>query len=202
MRGDNMGDFAYSFLFSSPLLGESRLFYISGNLLLSINLSRGCRIKTHGLRYSWVWHSFCTFSWAVKKTLKTETQDMLRKIRGFLLKIHPKESKGLTLIEVLVSMIIFATGLLMLVPMIITSIKGNEWADMTTKAAHHIHAKIEEIKNTHDWTTGNDSPEGMIRTWSIEDHGSFLKKIIVGMTWLDKDSTLHRDSVITYESFN
>jgi prepilin-type N-terminal cleavage/methylation domain-containing protein len=127
---------------------------------------------------------------------------MLRKIRGFLLKIHPKGSKGLTLVEVLVSMVIFATGLLMLIPMIITSIKGNEWADMTTKAAHHIHAKIEEVKNTHDWTSGQDSPEGMSRTWTVQDYGSFLKKITVKMIWMDKDNIQHADSIVTYESFN
>ena len=127
---------------------------------------------------------------------------MLRKIRGFLLRIHPKGNKGLSLVEVLVSMIIFATGLLMLVPMIITSIKGNEWADSTTKAVHHIHAKTEEIKNTHDWTSGQDSLDGMIRTWTVQDYGSFLKKVIVKMTWVDKDSIQHCDSIITFESFN
>jgi prepilin-type N-terminal cleavage/methylation domain-containing protein len=127
---------------------------------------------------------------------------MLRKIRRFLLVIHPQGSKGLSMIEVLVSMIIFATGLLMLAPLIITSLRGNEWADMTTKAAHNIHAKIEEIKNTHNWTSGHDSQAGMVRTWTVEDYGSFLKKIVVKMTWLDKDSTMHRDSIITYESFN
>ncbi len=127
---------------------------------------------------------------------------MLRKIRGCLLKIHARGSKGLTLVEVLVSMVIFSTGLLMLIPMIITSIRGNEWADSTTKAAHHIHAKIEEIKNTRDWTAGEDSAEGMARTWTVQDYGSFLKKITVKMTWVEKDSTQHCDSVVTYESFN
>ena len=127
---------------------------------------------------------------------------MLRKIRRFLLKTRPRGSRGLTLLEVLVSMVIFATGLLMLIPMIITSIKGNEWADMTTQAAHHIHAKIEEIKNTRDWTSGEDSPEGMARTWAVQDYGSFLKKITVKMVWVDKDSTQHCDSIVTYESFN
>ena len=127
---------------------------------------------------------------------------MLRKTRGFLQKIGPRGSRGFTLLEVLVSMVIFSVGLLMLIPMIITSMKGNEWSDMTTRAAHYIQAKIEGIKNTHNWTSGNDSPEGMQRAWSVEDYGSNLKRIIVRMTWLDQDSTRHRDSVITYESFN
>jgi Tfp pilus assembly protein PilV len=127
---------------------------------------------------------------------------MLRKIRRFLPKLHLKESKGLTMVEVLTSMIVFATGLLMLVPLILTSIRGNEWADMTGRAAHHIQAKIEQIKNTHAWTSGQDNPQGMTRIWTVEDYGSFLKKLTVKMTWLDKDSTQHCDSILTYESFN
>jgi Tfp pilus assembly protein PilV len=145
---------------------------------------------------------FATSPSGSKKT-KDGDLNMLRKIRRFLLVIHPtKGSKGISMIEVLVSMIIFAAGLLMLAPMIITSLRGNEWADMTTKAAHNIHAKIEGIKNTHDWTSGHDNPQGMTRTWTVEGYGSFLKKIVVKMTWMDKDSTLHRDSIMTYESFN
>ncbi len=115
--------------------------------------------------------------------------------------LHPG-NKGFTLLEVMVSMIIFATGLLMLVPMIVTSIKGNVFADMTTRAAHHIQAKIEEIKNTHDFTSGSDHPDGMTRTWTVEDYGANLKKITVQMTWLDKDSLEHNNVVITYESHN
>jgi hypothetical protein len=90
----------------------------------------------------------------------------------------------------------------MMMPMIVTSIKGNVFADMTTKAAHHIQAKIEEIKNTHNFTSGYDNPEGMTRTWTIEDYGTRLKKITVQMNWLDKDNLEHNNVVITYESYN
>ena len=127
---------------------------------------------------------------------------MLAKITGLLERIFSKGKEGFTLLEVMVSMIIFATGLLMTVPMIVTSIKGNVFADMTTKAAHHIQAKIEEIKNTHDFTSGYDNPEGMTRTWTVEDFGTRLKKITVQMTWLDKDSLEHNNIVMTYESYN
>jgi uncharacterized membrane protein len=102
----------------------------------------------------------------------------------------------------MVSMIIFATGLLMLVPMIVTSQKGNIFADWTTRAAHHIQGKIEEIKNTHNFTSGLDHPEGMTRTWTVENLGTFLKKITVEMTWLDKDSLEHHNVTVTYESHN
>jgi len=127
---------------------------------------------------------------------------MSTKIRRFIQRIVPPGEEGFTLLEVMVSMIIFATGLLMMVPMIVTSIKGNVFADLTTKAAHHIQAKIEEIKNSHNFNSGQDNPEGMTRTWTVEDYGTRLKKITVQMNWLDKDSLEHNNVVITYESYN
>jgi prepilin-type N-terminal cleavage/methylation domain-containing protein len=127
---------------------------------------------------------------------------MLTKIRSLTKRVFLSGEEGFTLLEVMVSMIIFATGLLMMVPMIVTSIKGNVFADMTTKAAHHIQAKIEEIKNTHNFTSGYDNPEGMTRTWTVENYGSHLKKITVQMNWVDQDSLPHQNVVITYESFN
>ncbi len=127
---------------------------------------------------------------------------MLTRIRRLTERIFPRGESGFTLLEVMVSMVIFATGLLMMIPMIVTSIKGNVFADMTTKAAHHIQAKIEEIKNTHSFTSGYDYPEGMTRTWTVEDYGTRLKKITVQMNWLDKDSLQHNNVVITYESYN
>ena len=110
--------------------------------------------------------------------------------------------RGVTLLEVMVSMIIFATGLMMMIPLIVTSIKGNEFADRTTRAAHHIQAKIEKIKNTHDFTSGEDSPDGMTRTWTVENSGTRLKKITVQMTWLDEDGRQHDNTVVTYDSHN
>jgi prepilin-type N-terminal cleavage/methylation domain-containing protein len=127
---------------------------------------------------------------------------MLARIRRIIQHGVPSAEGGFSLLEVMVSMVIFATGLLMMIPMIITSIKGNVFADMTTRAAHHIQGKIEEIKNTHDLISGSDSPEGMTRRWTVEDCGPNLKKITVQLNWVDKDSLEHENVVITYESHN
>jgi len=110
--------------------------------------------------------------------------------------------KGVTLMEVVISMAIFSTGLLMMVPMIVTAQRGNIFASGTTKAAHYIQAKIEEIKNTHDFTSGQDYPEGMTRRWTVTDVNSFLKSITLEMVWLDKDSLEHHNVTVTYESHN
>jgi len=127
---------------------------------------------------------------------------MLTQITALIRRLFVTRQEGGSLVEVLMSLLIGATGLLMLIPMMVTSIRGNRFADMTTKAAHYIQAKIEEIKNTHDFTSGSDNPEGMTRTWTVEDYGPFLKRITVEMVWLDKDSLKHRNVTVTYESYN
>jgi prepilin-type N-terminal cleavage/methylation domain-containing protein len=128
---------------------------------------------------------------------------MLMKIRRLVLNAVPSGERGFSLLEVMSSMVIFATGLLMMIPMIVTSMKGNIFADMTTRAAHHIQAKIEEIKNTHNWSSGSDYPEtGMTRTWTVQDAAANLKKITVQMNWYDQDSLQHDNVVVTYESYN
>lgn len=113
-----------------------------------------------------------------------------------------RREDGFTLLEVMVSMIIFATGLLMMVPMIVTSVRNNEFADMSTRAAHFIQAKMEEIKNTHDFTSGYDHPEGMTRAWTVTDNGPNLKTITVRMDWVDQDGQPHSNITTTYESHN
>jgi prepilin-type N-terminal cleavage/methylation domain-containing protein len=127
---------------------------------------------------------------------------MLIKIRKIIDSFLPKAERGFTLLEVVVSMAIFATGLLMMVPMIVTAQKGNVFANGTTKAAHYIQAKFEEIKNTHNFTSGTDTPEGMTRTWTTSDVNTYLKQISIVIVWLDKERHEHRDSTTTYESHN
>jgi len=68
MRDDKMGDFANSFVFFPSKPEVANLFCFFEDLLLTINFSTGYRIKIRGLRYSWVWHSFCTFPQAVTKS--------------------------------------------------------------------------------------------------------------------------------------
>jgi prepilin-type N-terminal cleavage/methylation domain-containing protein len=128
---------------------------------------------------------------------------MLTKLKKAVDRVFGKRrEEGFTLLEVMVSMIIFATGLLMMVPMIVTSIKSNEFADMSTRAAHFIQAKMEEIKNTHNFTSGYDNPDGRTRTWTIVNNGPNLKTITVQMDWVDQDGRPHSNVTTTYESHN
>jgi prepilin-type N-terminal cleavage/methylation domain-containing protein len=129
-------------------------------------------------------------------------EKMLTKIRKIVQGLFRRGEKGFTLMEVVISMAIFATGLLMMVPMIVTAQKGNVFASGTTKAAHYLQAKMEEIKNTHNFTSGQDTPEGMTRRWTVENVNTFLEKITLEMVWVDKDSLEHHNVTVTYESHN
>jgi prepilin-type N-terminal cleavage/methylation domain-containing protein len=113
-----------------------------------------------------------------------------------------KNQKGITLIEVIASMLIFSIGILLLIPMVITSIKGNEFAEQTTMSAHYLQEKIEELKNTVNPVSGEDtvSSKGMSRTWTVEDFASNLKKFTVVITWTDRDSVSHTNTTVTYHS--
>jgi prepilin-type N-terminal cleavage/methylation domain-containing protein len=110
-----------------------------------------------------------------------------------------KSQKGISLIEVMASMVIFAVGLLMLIPLILTSITANEFADDMSKATLYAQQKMEVLKNTSALNSGNDVIDGMNRTWAVEDVATSLKKITITVNWQDARSRSHQIQTITYE---
>lgn len=113
-------------------------------------------------------------------------------------KIRKKE--GFSLIEVMMSLLVFTIGMLMLVPMIVLSIQGNEYASKSTYASQLAQAKIEELKNRNVVYTSEDIVSGMKREWIVEDVSTSLKKLTVRVTWLDQDNDEHQVEIITYKS--
>ena len=115
-----------------------------------------------------------------------------------------KRNKGLTLLEVLVALIIFSIGFLSLMPMIVTAIRGNEFADAFTKATNYSNAKIEELKSTHSFLTGatadTDTVENMVRLWQATKADSHYYQIKVKISWTDNYGKAHRCSTLTGES--
>ena len=115
-----------------------------------------------------------------------------------------KKNKGLTLLEVMVAMIIFSVGFMCLLPMIITAIEGNEFADAYTKATNYNQAKAEELKATHSFLAGDsigtDTVENMTRTWELTNQSTHYWKMTVVTTWQGHDGRTHQCSLITGES--
>ena len=106
-------------------------------------------------------------------------------------KIRKKlNSKGFTILEVMVGMLIFSIGLLTLFSMIVVSISGNTWSDKTTKSVQMVRETIEGIKNTPEADMeyyGYDDKNGIFRHWYIEDsyEAPGLKRVTVWIYWED-----------------
>lgn len=109
-------------------------------------------------------------------------------------------NKGFSLIEAMVGLVVFAIGVLMLIPMIVLSIQGNEYATKATCASQLAQAKMEELRNRNVIYSSQDIVGNMTRSWTVEDAGSNLKKLTVMVTWTDQDNRPHQVEIITYKS--
>ncbi len=110
-----------------------------------------------------------------------------------------KSKKGISLLEVMASMVVFSLGLLMLIPLILASITANEFADDMSKATLYAQQQVEVLKNTTSLNSGSDMIDGMNRAWAVEDVATHLKKITVTVNWQDLRNRLHQVRTITYE---
>ena len=108
--------------------------------------------------------------------------------------------QGITLIEVLASMIILSLGLLTLLPMATLSIDANTHARDTDHVISQIQNKIEELRNTDIIDPGIevDSVSGMQTSWWTEDEAEDLKKVIVEVTWRDNANVDRTQRGVTY----
>jgi prepilin-type N-terminal cleavage/methylation domain-containing protein len=110
-----------------------------------------------------------------------------------------RSKKGITLLEVMASMVIFSLGLLMLVPLMMVTITANDSANDMSRATLFAQQKLEELRNASVLASGNDTIENMSRTWTVETVTSNLKKLTVNVTWQDQMNKAHQVQTITYE---
>lgn len=111
-----------------------------------------------------------------------------------------KEISGFTLLEVMIGLVIFTTGLLLLGSMMIVSIEGNVWSNKTTEVVQVIRDKVEEFRNLKpaDMHSGEDVVDGMTRSWSVSDEADNLKKLEVVVSWNDKRDVTHACTTATF----
>ena len=130
---------------------------------------------------------------AIIKMQKGKTMIRMKKFRFI------RSKKGITLLEVMASMVIFSLGLLMLVPLMMVTITANDSANDMSRATLFAQQKLEQLRNASVLASGSDTIENMSRTWTVETITSNLKKITVNVTWQDEMSKTHRVQTITYE---
>jgi prepilin-type N-terminal cleavage/methylation domain-containing protein len=113
---------------------------------------------------------------------------------------NKKKDTGFTLIEVMAGMIIIALGLLLLLPMMVTSMQANDFARGSTEASMLIKDKMEDLKNTATPTSGVDTVGTVARSWTVSDLGNNLLQLDVSIAWTDRHGRDHDNTVTSYMS--
>jgi prepilin-type N-terminal cleavage/methylation domain-containing protein len=114
--------------------------------------------------------------------------------------IRRKRNNGFTLIEVMSGMVLLAVGLLLLLPMMVTSIRANNYAKNATEASMLIKDKMEDLKNMNTPTTGNDAVGSATRNWTSTLVSTGLYRLSVRVNWNDEQGYPHSNTMVSYMS--
>jgi type IV pilus assembly protein PilV len=121
---------------------------------------------------------------------------------GFILNLLLK-SKGFTLIEVLVALVILSFSLLALAGLMVTTTKNNASGNHVTEAATFAQDKLEELRAIKwenlidgDNSDQKDGSTGITytRNWNVTTNGS-LKTITINVNW--NDQTAHSIRIVS-----
>ena len=121
---------------------------------------------------------------------------VVSRIRGSTMS-SSTQSKGFTLLEVLVTLVILAIALLALAGLMATTVRNNSYGGVMTEATTVAQDKLEEFKGVA-WvsllpTTSGPSTDqrksstgiNFTRTWTIVENGN-LKTITLTVSWTDR----------------
>jgi prepilin-type N-terminal cleavage/methylation domain-containing protein len=112
------------------------------------------------------------------------------------------KSKGFTLIEVLIALVILSVAFLGLAGLMVQTTKNNSFGGRMTEAATFAQDKLEELRAV-SWVTitpGSDRKTGSAigtdyaRNWNVATNGN-LKTITITINWNDK--TNHSISLLS-----
>ena len=106
------------------------------------------------------------------------------------------KTKGFTLIEVLVALVILSFSLLALAGLMVTTTKNNAFGSHMTEAATFAQDKLEELRaiKWENLIDGNNTDQqggstgiNYTRNWNVTTNGS-LKTITINVNWNDRTS--------------
>ena len=104
------------------------------------------------------------------------------------------KTKGFTLIEVLVALVILSFSLLALAGLMVTTTKNNSFGSHMTEAATFAQDKLEELRaiKWENLIDGNNTDQqggstgiNYTRNWNVTTNGS-LKTITINVNWNDR----------------
>jgi type IV pilus assembly protein PilV len=122
-----------------------------------------------------------------------------------------KNEKGFTLIEVMISMVILAIGILGLAPLMVLSIYSNTYSQDLTQATAIAQDRIEQLKNqavfgAMPWTEGPDVVGTYNRSVVVDDATSDgtvpagVYRIKVTISWTDDKKMARSVDYFTYKT--
>lgn len=106
-------------------------------------------------------------------------------------------TKGISILEVLIAMLILSVALLMLLNMAMVALDGNDWSNKTTLATQLVQQKLEEIRATGTLTNGSDVVNNVTRSWTVSNAGPHLRNVSIAMSWYDVADKQHFDTMST-----
>lgn len=109
---------------------------------------------------------------------------------------HSKKSKGFSLIEVLIALVILSIALLALAGLMVQSTRNSSWGSHLTEAATLAQDRLERFRAVRPLTdipegTNNDQITGAsgivyTRTWAVTTNAtSTARTITITITWTD-----------------
>ena len=119
-------------------------------------------------------------------------------------------NKGLSMLEVMISMIILSIGLFGLTPLMVLSLKANNISSDTIIASNIAREKLEYLESLDSIPISlfseaeSDVQPGYNRTTIINDNSSDntipvgLLQVTIAINWTDKDGFIRQTSVSSY----
>jgi len=109
-----------------------------------------------------------------------------------------KKNDGMSLLEVLISMVILGIALLMLLNMAMISLTSNDWSNNATVVTQSMQQKLEELRNTPMPQSGSDTLNGIQLYWTVSKKSDHLRQVDMNATWQDMVSNYKNMSISSF----
>ena len=109
-----------------------------------------------------------------------------------------KRQDGMTLLEVLVSMVILGIALLMLLNMAMISLTSNDWSNNVTIVTQSMQQKLEELRNTPMPQSGTDTLNDISLYWTVSKTRDHLRQVDMTASWQDLISDYKTMSISSF----
>ncbi len=109
-----------------------------------------------------------------------------------------KRQDGMSLLEVLISMVILGISLLMLLNMAMISLTSNDWSNNATIVTQSMQQKLEQLRNIPMPQSGSDTLNGIQLVWTVSKKSNHLRQVDMQAQWDDMISNTKTMSISSF----